>query len=220
MLGLFLALAAGGFLFLLNSIAGPAATRWYFYILSLLAVGGAVRVITHPKPVYSALFFILVVLSTAGLLILAGAEFLAAALVIVYAGAILVTYVFVIMLAQQSPAESDGALSITLDYDRRAREPIAAVVSGFVLIGTLSGVIVGRRWPSWDSSMVTPVSGNTLEIGKLLMTDFAVSVELAGVLLMVAMIGAISIAKKSLPRAEVFGESLPPGEIGKRVKPF
>jgi NADH-quinone oxidoreductase subunit J len=220
LLVLFLAIAAGSFLFLLHSIAGEAANRWYFYILSLLAVGGAVRVVTHPKPVYSALFFILVVLSTAGLMVLAGAEFLAAALVIVYAGAILVTYVFVIMLAQQSPIQDGGALAMTLDYDRRAREPIAAVVAGFILVGTLSGVIVGRRWPAWDSAVVTPVSGNTLDIGKLLMTDFAVSVELAGVLLMVAMIGAISIAKKSLPRAEEFGDSLPPGEIGKRVKPF
>ena len=57
----------------------------------------------HPRPVYSAVYFVLVVLATTGLCVLAAAEFLAAALVIVYGGAIMVTYIFVIMLAQQAP---------------------------------------------------------------------------------------------------------------------
>jgi NADH-quinone oxidoreductase subunit J len=98
---LVVALAAGAALLLLGRLLGDAGNKLYFYLLSLLALGGAVRVVTHPRPVYSALFFVLVVLSTAGLMVLVGAEFLAAALVIVYAGAILVTYVFVIIVSKQ-----------------------------------------------------------------------------------------------------------------------
>ena len=64
---------------------------------------GAIRVVTHPKPVYSALYFVLTVFASAGLFVLLWAEFMAAALVLIYAGAILVTYVFVIMLAAEAP---------------------------------------------------------------------------------------------------------------------
>jgi NADH:ubiquinone oxidoreductase subunit 6 (subunit J) len=215
-----LALALGSLLLLLGSLLGETGRRIYFYLLASLAVGGAVRVVTHPRPVYAALFFVLVVLSTAGLMVLVGAEFLAAALVIVYAGAILVTYVFVIMLAQQSSPVAGGQFASAMSYDKNAREPLAAVLAGFVLVGTLAGVIVSRKWePLAVMDVNSSSSGNTLSLGHVLLTDFAVSVELAGVLLMVAMIGAIAIARKKLPRA-VEEEPLPPGEIGRHVKPF
>lgn len=218
---LVVALAAGAALLLLGRLLGDAGDRVYFYLLALLALGGAVRVVTHPRPVYSALFFVLVVLSTAGLMVLVGAEFLAAALVIVYAGAILVTYVFVIMLAQQSSPTTGGQFAAALDYDKDAREPLAAVLAGFVLVGTLAGVIVSRKWDSISAASAGEASnGNTLALGRVLLTDFAVSVELAGVLLMVAMIGAIAIARKKLPRAESEEELLPPGEVGRHVTPF
>lgn len=85
--------------------------RIYFWAFSAIALVGAMRVITHSRPVYSALYFILTVFATAGLFILLWAEFMAAALVLIYAGAILVTYVFVIMLATSSiaPAAATGA---------------------------------------------------------------------------------------------------------------
>src|SRR5947207_1273185 len=83
----------------------------FFWLFSAIAIAGAVRVVTHPRPVYSALYFVLVVMASAGLFILLWAEFMAAALVIIYAGAILVTYVFVIMLATHSarPGEVEGS---------------------------------------------------------------------------------------------------------------
>src|SRR5262245_33130545 len=89
------ALVVGGVVFLLGRLMGPEPHKIYSFVLGLMALGGAVRVVTHSKPVYSALFFVLVVLSTAALVVMVGADFLGAALVIVYAGAILVTYVFV-----------------------------------------------------------------------------------------------------------------------------
>jgi NADH-quinone oxidoreductase subunit J len=229
------ALALGGLVILLGRLLGDWGGRLYFYVLSLLAVVGGVRVVTHRRPLYSALYFVMVVLSTAALMVLVGAEFLGAALVIVYAGAILVTYVFVIMLAQQSTSMRAGRSGAALDYDRSAREPMAAVLAGFVLVAVVGGVIVSRDGPTGESAAVAAaaastaaseaepvaVEGNTLLLGRVLLKEFAVSVELAGVLLMVAMIGAIAIARKPIPHSyEEEVELPPPGEIGKRVKPF
>ncbi len=224
-----MAIAAGAGLMLLGRILGEQAGRVYFCILAALTLAGGIGVVTHRRPVYSALFFIVVVLSTAGLMFLVGAEFLGAALVIVYAGAILVTYVFVIMLAQQSVPTTGGQFAAALDYDRSAREPLAAILAGFVLVGVIGGAIAKHDWskataasPANASGSSAASTGNVLEIGGMLMSpQFAVSVELAGVLLMVAMIGAIAIARKKVPHElEDGGEERRPGEIGRHVKPF
>ncbi len=115
----------------------------YYWIFSAIALAGAVRVITHPVPVYSALYFVLTVFASAGLFVLLEAEFMAAALVLIYAGAILITYVFVIMLASQarSPGTTANVLS---EYDAVSREPLAAAVVGFALMGILLFVIFDR----------------------------------------------------------------------------
>jgi NADH-quinone oxidoreductase subunit J len=108
----------------------------YFYVFALMALGASLRVITHPRPVYAALYFVLSILATAGLFLILSAEFMAFALVIVYAGAILITYLFVIMLATQAPTED---LENTLtEYDTAAREPVIATASGFVLLAVLT----------------------------------------------------------------------------------
>lgn len=227
------AAALGGLVVLLGQLFGAEGReRLYFYALSVLAVLGSLRVVTHPRPVYSALYFVLVVLSTAGLLVLAGAEFLGAALVIVYAGAILVTYVFVIMMAQQAGPRRVRFLA-TIDYDRAAREPAAAVLAGFVLVATIAGVIVAHGGsPATPSSVVAVATGdagstaapegNTLAVAKALFMEdgFPVSLQVGGVLLTIAMVGAIAVALKRLPRAEEDEEATLPGEIGKHVKPF
>src|SRR5690606_37053753 len=113
----------------------PSGALPYYYIFSALAIGSAVRVITHPRPVYSALWFVLVVLASAGLFLLLTASFMAVAMVIIYGGAILVTYMFVIMLAAQTGDAADQA--DVADYDRVAREPVAAIAAGFVLLAVL-----------------------------------------------------------------------------------
>ena len=117
--------------------AGPSQLpNIFFYVFALVALGGSLRVITHPKPVYAALYFIMTILSTAGLFLLLSAEFMAFALIIVYAGAILITYLFVIMLASQAPEE--GADQVLASYDIESREPIVAAVVGFVILAALS----------------------------------------------------------------------------------
>ncbi len=215
---------------------GPAFEgRTFFLIFACLSMFSAVRVISHPKAVYSALYFVVVVLSVTALCILASAEFLGIALVIVYAGAILVTYVFVIMLAQQSGIAG---------YDQRAREPFAAVFIGFILAAAASQAMrspptprldadrAGRGFrlvslqvdPSrnspaggagvrgFDSAELNEQVGNVQALGATLMTRYVVAVEVAGVLLLVAMVGAIAIAQKRIEP-----EALTPAERHERA---
>lgn len=171
----------------------------WFVALTLVALTGGVRVITHPRPVYSALYFIMVIIAVAGLLLLMQAEFLAMALVMIYAGAILVTYVFVIMLAQQSGEA---------DYDRQSREPLLAVVVGFVLLGVIGAQLFNPAVVemSIEAAASIPDSatsvGDISTVGTTLLTQYAVGVEVVGVLLLAAMIGAIAIARRRTDVAE------------------
>lgn len=126
----------------LSGDAGDSRPSVLFWVFALIAVAAAARMITHARPVYSALYFVMVVLSTSGLFLLLHAEFMALALVIVYAGAILITYLFVIMLAQQAPTGEDE--SHRAGYDRIAREPAAAAIVGFLMIAVLSRAIFDR----------------------------------------------------------------------------
>lgn len=150
------ALGLGGvFVYLGLKAGGEHLPNFNFYIFSSIALGAALRVISHPRPVYAALYFILTILASCGLYVLLSAEFMAFALVIVYAGAILITYLFVIMLATESPtAEQVESLS---EYDRYSREPAVATLVGFVLIAALT-VTLGRG--SGELPAVTQFQGS------------------------------------------------------------
>lgn len=216
LIGLFVVLSA--------RMIAPEHSSFYFYLFAAIAVAGAARVVTHPKPVYSALYFVLVVVAVAALLVLQGAEFLAVALIIIYAGAILVTYLFVIMLAHQ------GGSPI---YDRRSREPFAAVLMGFVLMAALAGrmsdlpntrpintIPVGSYLQNSTNTNENLVDGNSLAIGAEVMTRYVVVVELSAVLLLVSMIGAIALSRKNVPHDPSRARHQPIGQIGKEVEPF
>lgn len=131
-------LAIGAAIIALTLTNPTHAPNFYYYLFSAIALGSALRVITHPKPVYAALYFILTIIATGGLYLILAAEFVSFALIIVYAGAILITYLFVIMLASQSPTEDEDRGEE--DYDIAAREPIAACVVGFLLLAGLSSL--------------------------------------------------------------------------------
>ncbi len=132
---------AGGLLLILMGIrAGSDAPNIYFYIFSAIALGAALRVITHDRPVYAALYFVLTVIASSGLFLILSAEFMAFAMIIVYAGAILITYLFVIMLATQAPEEAE--VEVLADYDTTAREPVAATIVGFLLLSVLSVMLI------------------------------------------------------------------------------
>ncbi len=139
-LGGLVAAAGGGLLVAFLTLkAGKDFPNIYFYIFSAVALGAALRVITHPRPVYAALYFILTIIATAGLFLILSAEFMAFALIIVYAGAILITYLFVIMLATQAPREED--IDVLTEYDSEAREPLAATAVGFLLMAVLTTLL-------------------------------------------------------------------------------
>jgi len=123
-------------------------------IFGAIAVISAVRMITLSRPVLAALHFVLVVLASSAMFLLLQAEFMAFALIIVYAGAILITYLFVLMLARQSPTETAEG---PLDYDSLPREPLAACTVGFVMLASIAGAIVADA----DSIRETTVAENT-----------------------------------------------------------
>jgi NADH-quinone oxidoreductase subunit J len=180
----------------------------FFWIFSVVAIVGAVRVITHPRPVYSALYFVLTVFATAGLFVLLSAEFMAAALIIIYAGAILVTYVFVIMLATRSsaPGAVEGnEVGAVAEYDAVSREPLVACAVGFTLMGVLLFVIFDKAAPAAVAPAAVvldgaaqPAVGNTQALGAYLFSNQLVNLELSGLMLTIAMVGSILIAKRQV----------------------
>lgn len=229
--GVLLALAAIGFgLILFRATAGAAGSQTgpYFWIFSAIAVFGAIRVITHPRPVYSALYFVLTVFASAGLFILMYAEFMAAALVLIYAGAILITYVFVIMLAASAQAPSSRTpLAGLAECDVVSREPFTASCIGFALMGLLLFVIFDKADQMPPLAPVPTVAtlmpeeqihGSTQSIGQYLFQNQMVNLELSGLILTVSMVGAIVIARRRVtdladrfePSAEMISSNATP----------
>jgi NADH-quinone oxidoreductase subunit J len=127
-----LAFILGGWTLIYAGGAGAVEPGVLFYLFAGTAVLAAASMITQRNPVYAALWFALVIISVCGLFLLQAAAFLAAATIIVYAGAIIVTFLFVIMLAQQSGYAA---------YDRIAREPLLATLAGFLLLGALLDIL-------------------------------------------------------------------------------
>ncbi len=125
------ALLLGGWLIVGFGVLTPES--FLFYVFSAAAVGFGALLVTQRNPARAALAFALVVLSTCGLFLLLAAPFLMAATIIIYAGAIIVTFLFVLMLAQQEGPS---------DADARSREPMLASAIGFVLLGALLYVLM------------------------------------------------------------------------------
>jgi NADH-quinone oxidoreductase subunit J len=215
-IGAILAGAAAGLIILLMSVkARPWLPNAYFYIFAAIDLGAALKVITHKRPVYAALYFILTVLASAGLFVVLSAEFLAFALIIVYAGAILITYLFVIMLATQSPAEEE--VEVLAEYDTEAREPIAGTVAGFVLLAVFTTMMfrgvhelpppgvapenaIALLMPGKTSAanLEDQKVTNIESVGFTLLADHPGAIEIAGVVLLMAMLGAVVLARKQV----------------------
>ncbi len=186
---------------------------WFFYLFAAIAIGSAVAVIVHPRPIYSALYFVLTVLAVGGALLMLQAEFLAVALVLIYAGAILVTYVFVIMLARESPGPGPGDVG---GYDVRSRQPLAGVLAGFLLLAAIVTPMCDRaNWYNGIEKLafqaeVEPPDGSPDAMGRELYQSHVLGIELAGVLLVVAIVGAVAVARKRIEAAEAAGPVRPP----------
>jgi NADH:ubiquinone oxidoreductase subunit 6 (subunit J) len=127
-----------------------SAESFLFYAFSAIAVVSGALLVTQRNPARAALSFTLVILSTCGLFLLLAAPFLMAATIIIYAGAIIVTFLFVLMLAQQEGRS---------DADARSREPLLATITGFILLAALLYVLQ----LSYEKSAVVQALDKVLE---------------------------------------------------------
>jgi NADH-quinone oxidoreductase subunit J len=176
-----------------------------FLILAAVTVVSAVGAITFRNPVYCAIWFGLSLLGVAGLFFFAGAQFLAVATVVVYAGAILVTFLFVLMLAQP-----EGKAS----YDRVSWEASISAVAGMMIVGVLSisiGSVLSRvEAPIEPTARPTEeaMAANILapehvaRFGDEVFSRHLIAVEVAGTLLLAALVGAAVIVGKG-QRSEI-----------------
>jgi NADH-quinone oxidoreductase subunit J len=165
-----------------------------FYTLAAFILGFAVLVVTTKDTVHSVLFLVLDFLFVAALYVLLNAPFLAAIQVLVYAGGIVVLYLFVVMLVNlKRPPEAH--------QDSRRLTKIGLGLS-LAVLGELAAIAVFSvaipPAPLVVPAASLPVSGNTEEVGWLLYTSYLIPFEIASMLLLVAMIGAILLAKREL----------------------
>jgi NADH-quinone oxidoreductase subunit J len=163
-----------------------------FYTLAAMILAFAVLVITAKNTVHSVLFLVANFLFVAGLYVTLGAQFLAVIQVVVYAGGIVVLYLFVIMLVNlKRPPEAHQ------DKRRRSRLGVA-----FSLVVLAELILIATYKIASPASLVPPAApmsrGNVELVGWLLYTDYLIPFELASMLLLVAMIGAIVLARKEL----------------------
>jgi NADH-quinone oxidoreductase subunit J len=170
---------------------------FFFYIFSAVLVGSAFMVISARNPVHSVLFLILAFVNAAGLFMLAGAEFLALILIVVYVGAVAVLFLFVVMMLDVDFREFRRGF---LQY-----MPIGLMV-GIVLL--LELVMVGAGWviaPEVAAGSAVPINAdvsNTQALGELLYTRYVYLFQGAGLILLTAMIGAIVLTLKHKPNVK------------------
>ena len=169
----------------------------FFYLFAGICVASAVMVIAAKNPVHSVLFLILAFVNAAGLFVLMGAEFLAMILVIVYVGAVAVLFLFVVMMLDVDFSElREGVLAYL---------PVGALV-GIVVLAEL--LLVLGTWvvaPGAGTALAAPIppldqASNTEALGLVLYTRYVYFFQVAGLILLVAMIGAIVLTLRHNPR--------------------
>ena len=169
----------------------------FFYLFAGVCVASAFMVIAGKNPVHSVLFLILAFVNAAGLFVLMGAEFLAMILIVVYVGAVAVLFLFVVMMLDVDFAElRQGFLQYL---------PVGVLV-GVVFLAEL--LLVAGAWvigPSVSQSVAAPIPStvtNTEALGRVLYTQYVYYFEAAGVVLLVAMIGAIVLTLRHRPNVK------------------
>jgi NADH-quinone oxidoreductase subunit J len=169
----------------------------FFYLFAGLCVASALMVIASRNPVHSVLFLILAFVNAAGLFILLGAEFLALILVIVYVGAVLVLFLFVVMM-------------LDVDFTRLRQGflqylPVGALVGIIMLVELVLVLVSWATAPEAQQAIAAPMPPlakmlNTEALGHILYTRYVYFFQAAGIILLVAMIGAIVLTLHHKPR--------------------
>jgi len=156
-----------------------------FYLFAAITVFAALRVITARNPLHAVLFLVLAFVSSAGIWLLLEAEFLAITLVLVYVGAVMVLFLFVVMM-----------LDINLEQLRKGFWqwlPVGALLAGLIVVQMV--YVLGDTTTSTGMVAIKHAAdySNTKELGRLIYTDYVYPFELAAVLLLVAMVSAIAL---------------------------
>lgn len=159
------------------------ALTGFFYVFSAILVLASLRVITARNPVHAALFLVLAFFSASALWMLLEAEFLAIALVLVYVGAVMVLFLFVVMMVDTNMDKIRAGFWKNL--------PVAAVV-GSLIAFQMSAVLLRGFWDP-QSEQPAQAQDNTLALGKLLYTQYIYPFEVAALILLVAMVAAIAL---------------------------
>ncbi len=160
-----------------------------FFVLAFLAVAGAVMLIVAREPIHSALSLILVMISLAVLYLLLGAEFIAGVQIIVYAGAIMVLFVFVIMLLNAGVEERT-------DFSKLAKY-IGYPLAFFMIIEVaffMARSIIGRQVATGNAANTTSVS--TEALSRMIFQQYLLPFEATSILILIAIVGALVLAKK------------------------
>jgi len=168
-------------------------TQILFYLFATVLVGAAIGVITARNPVHSVLFLVLAFFNSAVLWLLLGAEFLAIVLVLVYVGAVMVLFLFVVMMLDINVEQAKPG------FTRYA--PLGLVVL-IIMAVELAQVIWVRHMGMISADELAPLAAdynNTRELGLLLYTDYFYAFELAAVILLVAIVAAISLTMRRRP---------------------
>lgn len=159
-----------------------------FYLFAFVLVFSALMVVTSRNPVHAVLFLVLSFFNAAGLFVMQGAEFLGLILAIVYVGAVAVLFLFVVMMLDIDFASMrDGLMKYV---------PLGLIL-GAVLLGQFLMLLTAWKAPDVAGPAIAPE--NTKALGAVLYTDYFVSFQLAGMILLVAMIGAIVLTHRRRP---------------------
>jgi NADH-quinone oxidoreductase subunit J len=165
-----------------------------FYVLALISVGAALGVISARNPVHSVLFLILTFFSAAGLFVLMGAEFLAMLLVVVYVGAVAVLFLFVVMMLDVDFAQFRTGFARYM--------PIGLLVAAVLLaeMVMVSAAVAEKGRAAGNGPLASmPDATNAETIGRVLYTDYVYFFQAAGIVLLIAMIGAIVLTLHHRP---------------------
>jgi len=173
----------------MEQVAQPVATTFFFYFLSGLAILSGVLVITRKNPVHSALALILTLLCVAGLYLMLYAPFVAGVQIILYVGGIMVLFLFVIMLVNLERSEKEKQFN---------QQWVAGLLAALGL-GALFVAIYLRGKAIFEQPVLQmPETENTQKVGQMLYSNYMFPFEIASLLLLVAIIGAVVMAKKRI----------------------
>jgi NADH-quinone oxidoreductase subunit J len=161
--------------------------KYFFYFFSIIAVFSSLMVLIARKPIHSVLYLTLAFLAIAGHFILLNAQFIAIVNVIVYAGAIMVLFLFTVMLLN---------LNLAAELKKSRLVTISAIISGGLLFLIITAAARKVDFGYSQNQVMTQI-GLVKNLGKVLFSDFRLPFEVSGILFLSAMVGAVMLGKKT-----------------------